>query len=132
MLDIFDFDRKAVSLLRHIKYHQGKTLSEIFQIKKLRDKNNPQNTAVNICFCLENLYNQGYISNDSNFLLAPLKAPCNFEEFMLKSEPFYITAKGKKFLEDRFDRYWMWIIPTSISVLTLICSLLTFLFSFHG
>lgn len=132
MLNIFDFDRKTVSLLRYMKHHRGKTPSEIFQIKKFRDKSNPQNTTVNICFCLENLYKQGYISNNSNLLFASSETPCNFEEFMLKSEPFYITAKGKKFLEDRFDRYWMWIIPTSISVLTLICSLLTFLFSFHG
>ena len=129
MLNIFDFDRKTVSLLRYMKHHRGKTPSEIFQIKKFRDKSNPQNTTVNICFCLENLYNQGYISNNSNLLFASSETPCNSDEFMLKDEPFYVMPKGNKFLEDRFSCYWLWIIKTIFCLLDL---LLTFLFSFHN
>ena len=117
MSNIFDFDRTAVSLLRYIKHHPGKTASEIFQVKKFRDKIDSANTAVNISFYLENLYKQGYICNDPNLLLASLKTPCNSEEFMLKDESFYVTPMGNKFLEDH-----------SKEVSKLIASIISYLF----
>ena len=37
----------------------------------------------------------------------------------------FLSPKGNKYLEDRFDRLWQWAIPTGISILALVISIVS-------
>lgn len=108
------FDHKALKLLRYIKWHKSSTISDI-QNKFGDDANS--NSLKNLCFA-------GYlvaIKENGKYSTLP------DNEIVESTETLWVTPKGRKILDDRFDRLWQWLIPTSISVLALIFSIITFI-----
>jgi len=44
-------------------------------------------------------------------------------------DTFWASPKTEQFLEERFQRRWQWVIPTTISALALILSIIAFIMS---
>lgn len=108
------FDRRTVSLLRYIKRHPKATL------EKLTEKYDE--TAKSML--LINLCTAGYLvctRSDGTHTTFSKRD----EWHTSGNETFWITSKGRKLLEDRFDRIWQWTIPTAISLLALVISILS-------
>ena len=106
------FDRKTVKLLRYIKWHPYDCLSDI--LKKFGESVDSM-MIINLCL--------------ADYLIAQKKdgTYTNFKDNNLdlfSDDTFTISRKGKQFLDDRFDRFWQWSIPTIISVAALIISIM--------
>lgn len=108
------FDRKTVKILRYIKWHRNKTLGDL--LNKF-DKDGLTMLFINLCQAdyLICEHPDGSRENYKNSI------PYNSED----GDTFWISPKGNKLLEDRFDRLWQWSIPTLISVAALIMSILS-------
>ena len=107
------FDKKTRKLLRYIKWHPKKTFNHIQQ--KFTDKGIGM-LLINMCMddyliCTRSDGTHTNFKNDSPW-------------HSVGDDVFWVTPKGNKLLEDRFDRLWQWSIPTIISVAALIVSCL--------
>ena len=107
------FDRKNNSILRYIRWHKKATLNDI-QSKFGEDADS---------FVLIGMCKAGYLLaiKDDGIITNYNEEP-NFG-VITGMEKFWVSPKGKKILDDRFDRFWQWSIPTLISVAALIISL---------
>ena len=107
------FDHKNIKILRYIKYHPKN--QEQILLKKFRRYISGQ-LLINMCI-------DGYLVAE--------KPDGTYAEFQQKpyhtegSYRYALTAKGRKILDDRFDRLWQWSIPTLISVAALIISIIS-------
>lgn len=106
------FDKATRKILRYIKRHPQSDLDCIH--KKLGD----------VDMMIINLCQADYICctrSDGSFTNFKTEKPwC-----LYANDRFWLTAKGNKILEDRFDRLWQWCIPTAISVIALIVSVIS-------
>lgn len=62
----------------------------------------------------------------------PGRLPTDFRDgkFLVAPEDtFWASPKTEQFLEERFQRKWQWIVPTTISALALILSIAAFVMS---
>lgn len=107
------FDRKTRKVLRYIKWHPKKSL---FDIQAKLGESADGMLLINLC--------------QSGYLLAEI-ADGKYTDYsdgppwhMNGTERFWVSPKGNKLLEDRFDRLWQWSIPIIISVAALIISAL--------
>lgn len=107
------FDRSAIKLLRYIKRHKEPTLCKI-QNRFPKD----DLTMLLINLCLSQYIGADRENGEHTFLT---DGNWNFTGI----EKFWITRKGKCFLDQRFDRLWQWSIPTLISTLALIISIIS-------
>lgn len=107
------FDKATTRVLRYIRWHKNTTLGQLQA--KFGDDANIQlivdMCAANYLVCKrpDGSYTMFHNGEDSN---------------MYHDDTFWVSPKGKKLLEDRFDRLWQWSIPTVISVAALIVSIL--------
>lgn len=106
------FDRKTVKLLRYIKWHPDTCLCDI---QKKFGESADTMLIVNMClahYLIAKRSDNTYTNfKDGNFVL-------------FNDETFWVSPKGRKILDDRFDRLWQWSIPTIISVAALIISII--------
>ena len=108
------FDRRTAKILRYIRWHPQNTLAEI-QEKLGEDANGM--TLINLC-------SAGYLvctHPDGSRTMFKDRA----EWTTYAEDTFWISPKGRKILEDRFDRVWQWAIPILISTAALIISVLS-------
>lgn len=111
------FDKETRKILRYIKWHPNNTLAQMQ--KKL---GNVADSMSLIHLCIT-----GYLV--CKHPDGSLTAFTDKSEWITYAEDnFWISPKGKKVLEDRFDRIWQWAIPTIISIAALIISLLSALY----
>ncbi len=107
------FDRKARKLLRYIKWHPKKTLGDLQA--KFGDEANGM-AIINLC------------KADYLVCIRPDGSYTDYKDGPPWSsngkDTFWVSSKGRKLLEDQFDRLWQWSIPTLISVAALIISIL--------
>ena len=107
------FDRKTIKLLRYIRCHKSKTL---YDIQKKFGEDADIMLIIGLCQCNYLVA----IKENGKYTVFSDKA-----EIIENTETFWVTPKGKKILDDRFDRLWQWSIPTIISVVALIVSILS-------
>lgn len=107
--DIY-FSRKNIKVLRYIRRHRGvleKSILERF------GESVSSMLLINLCM-------SGYLVVERpdgsyvKFSRPPFKSAYNYK--------YWITSKGEKVLDDRFDRIWQWAIPTLISIAALCVS----------
>lgn len=105
------FDRKTRKVLRYIKWHPQNTLEE------LQKKFDESQLFINLCLTdyLVCTHPDGTYTSFKNDEVWHTYANDNF----------WISPKGRKILEDHFDRLWQWAIPTIISTVALIISILS-------
>lgn len=70
----------------------------------------------------------------SGYLLCtrPGQLPTDFRDgkfFVSPEDTFWASPKTEQFLEERFQRKWQWIVPTTISALALVLSIVAFIVS---
>lgn len=108
------FDRKTRKILRYIRWHPNNTLS---QMRSKFGGSDVDMTLINLCITdyLVCKHPDGSLSSFKN------QSQWNAHG----GDNFWISPKGKKVLEDRFDRMWQWAIPTIISVSALIISIIS-------
>ena len=107
------FDRSTIKLLRYIKRHKEPTLCKI---RNRFPKDDPTMLLINLC--LSQYIGADRKNGEHSFLT---DGNWNFTG----KEQFWITRKGKSFLDQRFDRLWQWSIPTLISIASLIISIIS-------
>lgn len=106
------FCRKNIRILRYIRWHKNATINQIN--KKFGDDADS--------FTLVSMCKAGYlvsIKEDGSYSVYDEN---NSFGVISGKETFWVTPKGQKILDDRFDRFWMWSIPTLISVVALVIS----------
>ena len=62
----------------------------------------------------------------------PGNLPTNFSDgrfIVAPEDEFWASPKTKQLLEERFQRRWQWIVPTVISAIALILSIVSFIMS---
>lgn len=107
------FDRKNISILRYIRWHKNVTLDDI-QAKFGEDADS---------FVLVRMCKAGYLlAIKDDGAITDYNEQSDFG-IITGKEKFWVSPKGKKVLDDRFDRLWQWFVPTLISVAALIISL---------
>lgn len=107
------FDKATRKILRYIKWHPKAALQDIHN--KL---------GKDIDMQLINLCQSDYVActrADGSFTSFKTDPPWH----SYSSDKFWLTPKGKKVLEDRFDRLWQWCIPTIISFIALAISIIS-------
>ena len=107
------FDRKTRKLLRYIKWHPKQTLENI---QRKFDDNGTGMLLINMCRA------DYLVCTHPDGTHTDFKDNSPWQSF--GGDLFWISPKGKKLLEDYFDRLWQWSIPTIISVAALIVSCL--------
>lgn len=109
-----DFDHKTIRLIRYIKWHKNATLYTLQ--KKFKDDADT--------YILINLCRANYLT-----AILPDGKYSHFDaddmHIITTRERFWLTPKGRKILDDRFDRLWQWSIPVLISVAALVFSVLS-------
>lgn len=108
------FDRATMAVLRYIRWHPKKNLNDIQ--RRLGEKADSL-LLINLCMA-------DYLvctAEDGTYPDFRDRA----SRWLTGRETFWVSPKGKKILEDRFDRLWQWSIPVLISVAALIISALT-------
>lgn len=108
------FDRETRKILRYIRWHPNNTLS------KMRAKfggSDVDMTLINLCIT------DYLVCKHPDGKLTAFKDVSEWTTF--GEDNFWISPKGKKVLEDHFDRTWQWAIPTIISVSALIISIIS-------
>lgn len=107
------FDKKTRKLLRYITRHPKRTLKDI--LARFEDDATDM-TIINLCLAdyLVCTHPDGSMTNYKDG--KPWQS--NADDLS------WVSPKGKKLLEDHFDRLWQWSIPTIISVAALIVSFL--------
>ena len=111
------FDKETRKILRYIKWHPNNLLST------LRSKfggSDVDMTLINLCIA------DYLVCRHPNGKLTSFKDAIELTTW--EKDNFCITPKGKKVLEDHFDRMWQWAIPTMISVAALIISVISSLY----
>lgn len=109
-------DRRTLSIIRYIKRHP-QTTEKTIRFKK----------KINLCDVdpiLKALLSEQIISKSKTVLEQQSESNISISSFLSETDPLYITWKGRELLDDRFDRVWMWAIPTIISVAALIVSII--------
>lgn len=105
-------NRKTVRMLWYIRLHKSCTEEEI--LKNFGDASGSY-PLINLCltdYLLAIRPDNSYTNfQDGNFVTS-----CNYR--------YWLTPKGEEFLDNRFDRLWQWAIPTVISVIALLVSVL--------
>lgn len=112
------FDKETIKLLRYIKNHPKNTLQELHE--KFGDTADSM-SLINLCMT-------DYLvctHPDGSFTVFKDRS----EWTTYAEDNFWISPKGKKILDDLFDRTWQWLIPTSISALALVLSIAAFIYS---
>lgn len=107
------FDRATRKLLRYVKWHPNKTLDELHH--RFGDLANDFQ-FISLCKTDYMLCTRSD-GTHTNYKDGP---PWHFDG----QERFWVSPKGRKLLEDHFDRIWQWSIPTIISVAALMVSCL--------
>lgn len=110
------FDKKTIRILRYIRWHKNSTVDEI-----QRKFGESADTFLLINLCLSDyivaVKKDGTYTNYQN----------KTERVIDGSERFWVSPKGRKLLDDRFDRLWQWSVPVTISTIALIISYITLL-----
>lgn len=107
------FDHKTIHFLRYIKWHKNCTEGKI--IDRFHDSSYSME-LINMCLA-------GYLvatrpdGTHTDFRDGKYNTAYNFR--------YWVTPKGRKVLDDRFDRLWQWSVPTLISVAALIISIIS-------
>lgn len=109
------FDKETRKILRYIKRHPGNTLQKMQE--KFGDSADAM-TFINLCMA------DYLVCKHPVGSLTAFKSPSEWKLF--GEDNFWISPKGKKVLEDHFDRLWQWSIPTVISVISLVVSVLRY------
>lgn len=109
------FDKKTIKILWDIRRHGDKGISW----ETLRDKHKETGNV----FLLESLTKEKYIvtQNEKGEWV-------DFDElgaYSNKDFRSYCSPRGNEFLEKRVFDFWKWIVPTIISTLALIVSVLS-------
>lgn len=108
------FDRKTIRILRYIRWHRN---SSIYKIQKKFGEDADTKLLINMCIASYLVC----IRPDGSYTTFS-----DSESHVIEStETFWVTPKGRKILDDRFDRFWQWSIPTVISVVALVVSILS-------
>ena len=111
------FDKETRKILRYIKRHPNNKLSDI---RSKFGGSDVDMDLINLCIA------DYLVCKHPDGKLTMFK---DKSEWVTHSEDnFWISPKGKKVLEDRFDRLWQWAIPTLISMAALIISILSALY----
>ena len=112
------FDKKTMKLVRYINRHAGISDGKLNQ--KFGD----------ISMLLINLSKEEYV------IVKDEK-----DEYVVHNQPpyrshskftYYPTPKTNLLVEEKVYNFWKWTIPTFISIISLILSAITFLFSIYG
>lgn len=107
-------DHRTVRLLRYIRWHKNCSYLDI--VRKFRDESGG--------YELRNLCRAGYLvarQPDGTYTFFDDAAP----QFIQPDTTFWAGSKAREVLDNRFDRLWQWSIPTVISVIALIVSVLS-------
>lgn len=108
------FDKQTRKILRYIRWHPQNRLQDI---RNQFGGNDVDMTLMNLCIT------DYLVCQRSDGSLTMFK---DKEDWITDgTDSFWISPKGRKVLEDRFDRLWQWAIPTLISVAALIISLIS-------
>lgn len=110
------FNHKSIKILRYIRWHRANTE---YKIQKKFGENANSLFLVNLC-------KAGYL-----VAIRPDGRYTDFRDGTLKTASdfsYWVSPKGEKLLDDRFDRMWQWAIPTAISIVALAISVLSALF----
>ncbi|MCI8525757.1 MAG: hypothetical protein HFF17_07520 [Oscillospiraceae bacterium] len=108
------FDRETRKILRYIKRHPSKTLKELQE--KFGDAADSM-TMINLCI------SDYLVCTHPDGTMTAFKSMQEWKTYA--EDKFWVSPKGKKLLEDRFDRLWQWCIPTLISIAALIVSIMS-------
>lgn len=106
------FDKKTLNLLRYINQHPG--VSE----PTIRSKFSEYGSALLISLVQEDyLLAKDDVGNWCRFDSIPYRTTESFT--------YYATPKGKQLIETTCFNFWKWIIPTIISIISLVISIIT-------
>lgn len=105
------FDKRTRKLLRYVKWHPKETLSSINR-KFGTDGTNM--LLINMCMA------DYLVCTHPDGTHTDFKDGPPWDSY--GDDLFWISPKGRRILEDRFDRLWQWSIPTIISVAALVVS----------
>lgn len=113
------FDKENVNILKYIKRHKG--VSEGILANKFG-----ADVSMFLILLVQERYliaedeNKKYVIHDT----MPYHSSSNFK--------YYPTPKLNQLVEEKVFNFWKWTIPTFISILSLILSIITLLFSIYG
>lgn len=115
------FDRNTIRILKYIYRcgEKGAEWSDIF--KKFKYATPAMLFAFNT-----DLYALAYYQNKT-----PI-SPAVMQLENIKGVRSYCTPKCNQFLEERSFNFWKWTIPTFISLLSLLISIVTFWYTIYG
>lgn len=113
------FDNETVNILKYIKHHKG--VSEGVLVNKF---------GSDVSMLLIQLVQEKYLIAEDE----------NGNRVLHKHQPYhttgkftyYPTTKLNQLVEEKVFNFWKWTIPTFISILSLILSIITLLFSIYG
>ena len=113
------FDKKTLAILKCITKNEGITERE------LRYK-----FGNDISMLLINFVKEQYViaDDENNNHVTHDKLPYHSNSLFT----YYPTSKGNELVETRVFNFWKWTIPTFISILSLLLSIITFLLSIYG
>ena len=113
------FDKKTLAILKYIVKNNG--ITEQTLVNKFGN---------DISMLLINFVHEEYVTvEDENGKHITHDKPPYHSSYQFK---YYSTPKGNELVETRVFNFWKWTIPTFISVLSLILSIITFLLSVYG
>ena len=110
------FDHFNIRILRYIRRHPDNTERQI--LKRFGAKAEGL-TLIQMCLA-------GYL-----VACKPDGSYTNFRDGDFQSSGdyrYWVSSKGRRVLDDRFDRLWQWSIPTIIATLALIVSVFSAIF----
>ncbi len=111
------FDKRTLSVLRYIQRRGERGV----KFEKLRNKFGYDSNS----FLLQNFIIEFYvIAQDSqgNWINKDECPPIIESDFR-----FYSTSKANELIETRIFNFWKWVIPTLISIVALVVSIITFI-----
>lgn len=109
-------DRRTEKILRYIRRHPANRLADILDKFQTEDDKLGQ-TIINLCMA------DYLVCKHSDQSMTQFKDGPPWDQRW--DDNLWISPKGRKLLEDRFDRFWQWSIPTIISVIALVISVLS-------
>ena len=117
------FDKETLNILKYIRRHKGVTE----QVLKDRFERSEDD---NISMLLIEFIKENYVlaKNESDEWVLHDELPYH-SSYAFR---YYITSKGNEMVEKYCFEFWRWVVPTLISIISLMVSIVTLLLSQYG
>lgn len=117
------FDKDTLNILKYIRRHKGVT-EQVLKDKFERSEDD------NISMLLIEFIKENYVlaKNESGEWVIHDKLPYR-SSYAFR---YYITSKGNEIVEKYCFEFWRWVVPTLISIISLMVSIVTLLLSQYG